>query len=240
MYRNYHMLSGGKDSTAQVLMAVERGESIEKIVMFDTGWEFPQMYEHVDKLERFIGIDITRLQSKKPFHYWLTERPIVARKGPMKGQVHRIGNGWPSSMRRWCTREKTRAMDYYMRGQSYIKAVGRMVKCIGYAADETNRPDPAENWGWDIRYPLIEWGITEADALEYCKRRGFDWGGLYEQMGRVSCFCCPLQPIDSLWAVKKHHPDLWTKMLKWENEIPEGSNRRFRGNKKLSEIVFKN
>ena len=26
-------------------------------------------------------------------------------------------------------------------------------------------------------YPLIDWGITEAKALQYCYDLGFDWGG---------------------------------------------------------------
>lgn len=234
--RNFVSFSGGKDSSALILGMLERNEPIEQAVMFDTGWEFPEMYDHVEKFQKYTGVKVIKLKPKKPFHYWLTERPIVASKGPSKGEVCRIGNGWPSKMRRWCTREKTRAMDYYMRGMSYMDIPGVMTKCIGYAADEADRPTPAESFGWFFRYPLIEWGMTEKDALKYCQSHGFDWGGLYEFMDRVSCFCCPLQPKASLKAVKDNRPDLWALMLKWENEIPEGSNRRFYGNKKLSEL----
>jgi len=51
------------------------------------------------KAAKNLGIKIWRLQSRLPFEYWMFHRPIVARKGPMKGKVHRIGNGWPSSSR---------------------------------------------------------------------------------------------------------------------------------------------
>ncbi len=53
-----------KDSTAMLLMLLERGEDIADIVFFDTGWEHPEMYEHLDKLENFVGRKITRLQAR--------------------------------------------------------------------------------------------------------------------------------------------------------------------------------
>lgn len=51
---NVVSLSGGKDSTAMLLMLLERGEPVADVVFFDTGWEFPEMYEHLEKLEAFI------------------------------------------------------------------------------------------------------------------------------------------------------------------------------------------
>jgi hypothetical protein len=32
-----------------------------------------------------------------------------------------------------------------------------------------------------IKYPLIDWNITEKQALEYCYSKGFNWSGLYEK-----------------------------------------------------------
>ena len=101
---NVVSLSGGKDSTAMLLMLLERGEDIADIVFFDTGWEFPAMYEHLDKLENFIGRKITRLHArlpigieteKSPFDWWFSEKPIRKRG---TDQVHRIGCAWPNSL----------------------------------------------------------------------------------------------------------------------------------------------
>ena len=66
-----------------------------------------------------------------------------------------------------------------------------MVEYIGIAADEPKRVKHAY-------YPLVEWGMTEKDCLDYCYAHGFDWGGLYEIFHRVSCWCCPLQPLSEL------------------------------------------
>lgn len=42
--------SGGKDSTAMLLMMLERKMPIDEIIFCDTGKEFPQMYEHFDRV----------------------------------------------------------------------------------------------------------------------------------------------------------------------------------------------
>ena len=52
LVKNVVSLSGGKDSTALLLMMLEKNIPVHSAVFFDTGWEFPPMYEHIDKLER--------------------------------------------------------------------------------------------------------------------------------------------------------------------------------------------
>ncbi len=61
-------------------------------------------------------------------------------------------------------------------------------------------------------YPLVEWDITEAEALQICYDRGFYWDGLYELYRRCSCWCCPFQRIDELRTLRHHHPELWAKL----------------------------
>ena len=47
--------SGGKDSTAMLLMMLEQNMPIDEIIFCDTGKEFPQMYEHIEKVQKYIG-----------------------------------------------------------------------------------------------------------------------------------------------------------------------------------------
>jgi len=97
--------------------------------------------------------------------------------------------------------------------ERHRRSVPDGISCIGFAADEENRVkgDPLKPSG-PVRYPLIEWGMTEKDCLEYCLGL-YDWGGLYDHFARVSCFCCPLQRHGELRILRKHYPDLWTRML---------------------------
>jgi len=222
-YNNVVSLSGCKDSTAMLLMMLEHGEKVHSIVFFDTGWEFPQMLDHIEKLKEYIwkvyGAKIWTLHPKFPFEYWLTARPIKASKGPKKGKIHRIGFKWPSSSYRWCTGLKVDVIN------SFTTPIENAVQCVGYAADESKRSfsDSEKRH----RFPLQEYGVTEAKALEYCFAKGFDWGGLYNIFHRVSCFCCPLQRMSELRIVRKYFPDLWSKMLEWDAAcLP---NRGFKG-----------
>lgn len=87
-----------------------------------------------------------------------------------------------------------------------LKKEKNAVHYVGIAADEPKRIK-------NDQYPLVEWGITEAQALRICYDRGFDWSGLYEIYHRCSCWCCPLQRIDELRKLRKHHPELWARLL---------------------------
>jgi len=204
--------SGGKDSTAMLLRLLEEKYPVDDIVFFDTGWEFPEMHQHIQKVQEYIGRKITVLKSEKTFEYWMFERPIKKKSGEGKGEIHRIGNGWPSPMRRWCTRIKVQTIDKYMSKNA--------VRYIGIAADEAHRTETKNLNQYEIKYPLISWDMSEPEALQYCYDRGFNWGGLYNRFRRVSCFCCPLQRLGELKKLRKYYPQLWAKMLKWDSMQP--------------------
>lgn len=234
---NIVSLSGGKDSTAMLLMLLERGESVEDIVFFDTGWEHPEMYEHLNRLEQFTGRRITRLHArlpvgvetdKSPFDWFFSDVPITRRGS---GEIHMLGRQWPNAKIRWCTGRKRDALRSHLMAFTHRQNIVLPLRqCIGFAADEQHRLGRAANrdnaYGVK-RYPLVEWGVTEADALAYCYKRGFTWNGLYRFFSRVSCFCCPLQPLDELRTLRRHFPDLWQRMLTMESWLPENK-RRFR------------
>jgi len=97
--------------------------------------------------------------------------------------------------------------------EKYYRQQKDFISCIGFAADEAKRVPVVSKKKWSERYPLIEWDISEKEALQYCYYHGFDWGGLYELFGRVSCYCCPLQRIGELRNLRKHRPELWARML---------------------------
>ena len=192
-------LSGGKDSTAMLLMMLERGEQVDDVIVFDTGMEFPEMYEHIDRLEADTGLTFTRLKMEPSFLNLMLEHEIT--RGKHAGTC---GYGWPGPHSRWCTTYKTKAIDNHLRGHSDLSY------CIGIAADERRRCKEGK------RYPLIEYGVTELEALKYCRDRGYDWGGLYDQFRRVSCWCCPLGSINDARMLRKYHPELWQRMQDME------------------------
>ena len=146
-------LSGGKDSTAMLLRLIEERRPIDLILFCDTGLEFPQMYEHLKRLERYIGRKITYLKAEESFeYYFLKYTPI--RKNPKLMQYS--GMSWAGPYNRWCTAMlKTRIIAKYLKE---LKKQYEMIEYIGIAADEPKRIKSA-------CYPLVEWGMTEQDCL---------------------------------------------------------------------------
>ena len=200
-----HSLSGGKDSTAMLLRLLEEKRPVNLILFCDTGLEFPQMYEHLDRLEAYIGRPIIRLKAAHDFEYYFYEY-TPKRKNPALSQYR--GMSWPGPRGRWCTGIlKTRVINAYLKE---LREDYTLIEYVGIAADETKRIK-------DKNYPLVEWGMTEKDCLSYCYRRGFDWGGLYEIFSRVSCWCCPLQSLEELRKLHRYFPDLWRQLETWDD-----------------------
>lgn len=202
--------SGGKDSTAMLLMMLERGMKIDYILWCDTGMEFPGMYDHIEKVDKYIndkyGKSVTRLHSGHTFEWGLAE--IIRTQGKRAGLP---GYGWPSAKIRWCTSMlKREPVQEFMKVHGLHK--GNTKNYIGIAADEPKRVH-------DDIYPLFEWGITEAQALDFCYSRGFDWGGLYKDRTRLSCWICPLQTVQSLKLLYRDFPELWTELRRLNDRV---------------------
>ena len=198
--------SGGKDSTCMLLMMLERRMQIDDIIFCDTGMEFPSMYEHIDRVEQYIGRKITRLKPPHSFVYYFAEYEKT--RGKNKGKR---GYGWPRMWSRWCTR--LFKIDLTAK---YLRNISDYVLYIGIARDEPKRHETIPD---NVIHPLYDWGVTEAMALQYCYDRGLEWDGLYEKFRRVSCWCCPLQGINELRNLRRYYPDLWAQLLQMDDMV---------------------
>lgn len=178
---------------------------LNEIIFTDTGKEYPEMYEHLELVEKNIGMKITRLKASKTFDYMLYEKPVTTKN---LGIV--TGYTWTRPWYRWCTSDLKRGViNKYL---AEIKKTYNLIQYIGYAVDEQHRLKRKNALDTAFQYPLNEWGWSEADALQFCKERGYTWGGLYDIFKRVSCFCCPLRGINSLRLLWKHRPKLFEEI----------------------------
>lgn len=212
-------LSGGKDSTYLLLELFRRGYPLDECVFFDTRWEFPQMYAHMKRLERLCeenNIALTTIRPPVSFDYLMFDKPVKE-----KGGGSHCGYSWCGARRvRWGTTEKTKALDAYNKGA---------ITYIGIAVDEPERlkKERAEN----KRFPLAEWGITEAQCLAGCYAAGYDWDGLYKMLKRVSCRCCAAKNLEELRNMYFHMPDVW-------NDLRDRQRRTSRAYKGEGKSVF--
>ena len=229
-------LSGGKDSTAMLLMMLEKNMPVDVILFCDTGLEFPDMYKHIEELEKYTGMKITRVKAEHSFEYYFFDAEI-RRKNEIQfiekfGALHK-GNSWPGPKQRWCTsRLKDAPREKFL---TPLKKKYNVIEYVGIAADEEYRLLRKTNNKDNVRHPLVEWGITEADCLQYCYDKGFDWNGLYKHFSRVSCWCCPLQPLRELRILYTYYPELWEKLRKWD----DNTWRNFRADYSVRELEIR-
>ncbi len=146
---NIVSFSGGKDSTAMLLMLLERSIPIDRIICIDTTKEFPAMYRHIEKVQAMCPIEIEII--KIDFDYWFGEH--VKTKGKRKGQK---GYGWPDFRNRWCTALKRESygkiaasMQYNPKKCGITKIPIEAIEYHGIAFDEKQRSD--KNKGRSIK-----------------------------------------------------------------------------------------
>jgi len=196
--------SGGKDSTAMLLMMIEKNMPIDDIVFADTGLEFPEMYPYLEKVEKYIGREITRI---KPL---LTYEDYFYRRYKRGGKIGKT-YGFPCMNGVWCN---SHLKVYPLR--KYEKTLGTHISYIGYAADEPKRYKRLKEYQKALLY---EWGITENQCLKYLEEKNL-LNPLYKKFRRLGCWCCHNQSKSDLRILRKDYPDLWEKLLQYDKDSP--------------------
>lgn len=192
-------LSGGKDSTALAIYIRDRHPEIaEKMEYFfcDTGSELPEVYETLDRLEAYLGKEIARLSSGKPFEHWLKMN----------------GNYLPSPRERWCT--------LMMKIKPFEKFVGDdpVISYIGIRADENREGYISKKQNIKAVFPFVEDGIVREDVFQTLEN-SIGIPKYYEWRSRSGCYFCFFQRQDEWLGLKRRHPDLFEEAKRIEREV---------------------
>jgi len=196
---NVVSFSGGKDSTAMLLRMLELNIPVDRIIFADTGFEFPELYDYIKRIENYVDRKIEFVYPKKSFEEWFNG---IVTRGKNKGKVR----GFP-----------LRAFPCYWSRESKILPLQRAVNkednfFIGIAYDEMQRcSKKADN----LYYPLVEWKWTEQDCVDYLNEKGL-FNPLYVNFDRLGCYFCPKQNEKSIYVLWKNYPELWEKTKVWE------------------------
>jgi DNA (cytosine-5)-methyltransferase 1 len=196
-------LSGGQDSTAMLVKLLELQEPVKYILFCDTGYEFPQMYDYIKKLDEWLfknyNMNIITLKSKRTMTDWAFVNPIKSIKKPE--------NSWKIGRLRGLP--KKAGMDYCTRDlkvlllEDFVSDKTDIIECVGITMSEPKRATNKEK-----RYPLREWGWDEHTIQDYLMKKGL-YNSLYDHFHRTGCFMCPKQRIDSWYSLYYHYNDLF-------------------------------
>lgn len=207
-------ISFGKDSLAMLLKLIEEKYPLDYVVFYDTGMEFECIYVLRDKIKPMLkqhNIEFIELKPKDPFLYTMLERPTYSKQ---KG--YHNGYGWCGGLCRWGTTEKLKTIRQFKKSLN-----DDVIDYVGIAADEPKRFDKAKSEGKIL--PLVEWGMTEKDCLDYCYEKGYNWIvdgiDLYSILDRVSCWCCANKNLKELKNIYQYLPAYWNKLRQLQDKL---------------------
>lgn len=221
-------LSGGKDSLALFLKLIEEEAKLDEVVTVDLGDEYQATYDALLFAASIClkeKITFTVLSIPETEEYRTFKKNTGAEMSMFEFLVFehekRNGNkgyGW-CGKQRWGTSIKNQLLN------GYYQSLERMViEYVGIAADEAHRIDIKPHKNYAKSYPLVKWGMAEADCLKYCYQHGVQWKQsgirLYDILDRVSCQHCQQKNLKELRNIRKHLPELWTSFKEWQDRIP--------------------
>lgn len=210
-----------------LLRLLEEKWPLDIVYFFNTGMEFDCIYRLRDETKQLLeskGIEFVELTYKYSFEHMMIEHLT---KYKNKEGYHQ-GYGWCGGGCRWGTGIKMDMIEKFKRACRDSD----IVDYVGIAADEPERFGKEINP--DKRMPLVEWNMTEADCLAYCRARGYNWiehtpNGdidLYDILKRVSCWCCRNKNYDELRQIYWKLPHYWKKLKELQDKIPEPFKKR--------------
>lgn len=215
---NIFNCSGGKDSIAQILLALEKGIKIDIVlyseVRFQSGFEgsvsgeLPEMrnfifktlvpfLEKTDKNIHFEHVTAQETYLDVFFHY-------IERSEKNKGRQQ----GFPLPGRCWVNpRLKIKPIEKFLKGLKEPYQV-----YLGLAADEQKRLSRLKLGQKSL---LALYDITEADCFKICEKYGL-LSPVYKYKKRCGCWFCPAQSKQDLIYLAHKEPDLFRGLIHLE------------------------
>ena len=235
---NIFNLSFGKDSMATLLLAIEQGIWIDRVMYCDIRFsdeisgEHPLMAEWIPEAERILkekfGITVEHAFSTTYVNQFFTEK----RRGNHIGSIY----GFPHVIGAWCNqRLKVDAINRYLRqfNKNFI------IQFIGIAYDEANRWErmkAKETKNHKYRSLLFEQNLTEQDAFQICEKYGL-LSPMYkvnDEIYRGGCWFCTKQCNSDLYSLWKNYPDYFQKLVELE---PYSPHSKFKPDGNLSDYA---
>ena len=235
----FHSWSGGKDSTASIILDHIHGLPSSKIlfseVMFDRKREISgELPEHINFIRNTAkplfeswGYEVAIVRAEKDyldlFYHVRRKSKVPERNGTYSGWL--LGGMCVASRYLKVVPMHNYYKQLDLAGTDYTQY-------IGIAVDE---PERLKRLAGTNKVSLLQhFGFTEQMAYDLCKEYGL-LSPIYNFSRRGGCWFCPNQGYSELAYVKTEHPELWEELRTLdmeENVVSLG----FRYGKTLSQV----
>jgi hypothetical protein len=201
---------GGTNSTAMLIECARRHERVDLIMFADTGGERPHTYEYVHRFSDWL------VANEMPPITW------VRHNGMDESLEHNclrikslpsLAYGYKKCSLKFKIQPQEKYCNNWAPAKDEWKAGRKIVKLIGFDADEAHRAEKGEviEDKYQRRYPLIEWDMGRDECISV-----IDEAGLC-QPGKSSCFFCPATKPHEIRQLLAVYPDLAERALVIEN-----------------------
>ncbi len=203
--------SGGKDSTATIILAMELGINLDYIlfseVMFNEkiSCEYPEHIQFVRNVAipafRKWGFRVEILHHDKTYMDYFNH---------MRLRGNNIGKrvGFPMPDRCNARNCKIKPID------AFLKEHPDAVQYVGICIDEPHRLARLPHNKVSL---LAQQNFTQADAYGLCVNYNL-LSPMYQFFHRTGCWCCPNASLTQLRFLRQHHPELWNILLVLERQ----------------------
>lgn len=228
------MVRGGKDSTANILLALENNIKIDEVIYVDLVFDRTKHISCVEPLHsnwihnvaipklEAIGLNVNILRSPLDFKHDLFYRKSTS-KNPLRTGKY---CGFPLGNMCMVARDlKMKPINLY------LKYSPPAVQYIGIATDEANRRTPLTIKKQSL---LVKYNITEQQALLKSKEYNL-LSPRYAYGFRDGCFFCPNCSIKEYARIAKTYPELWAELEELSKE-PNVVSKGFSYGKTFTEV----
>lgn len=199
---------GGLNSTAMLVLMAKQDFRPDLILFADTGGERPETYAFILRFNKWLS------QNGMP-------EVITVRKGGRQETLEEnclrlnmlpsVAYGYKSCSHKYKIEAQDKFVNNWEPARKEWASGNKVVKLIGYDADEHHRAKIPEDAKYIYRYPLVEQDIGREECKQIITGAGLCLPG------KSACFFCPNSTKPEIRQLAREHPELMKRALALED-----------------------
>lgn len=210
---NYLCWSGGKDSTASLIICKQHNIPLNEVVFVEVMYSHEKKIsgenpEHIDwiyndaiPLIKSWGYKVTVLKDKEDYESLFLAK---VKRSKVDWRINKI-RGFPIANR--CIINDRLKMRPLLK---YFSTIGEHTEIVGIAFDEKKRLERLKGKYGKVSV-LEDYKVTECEAYELCDKYNL-LSPIYKNNSRGGCWFCPNCKIKEFAQFAKNHPLLWKEL----------------------------